>query len=211
MLRSELDHLVLTCPKLETGVALVEDALGVVMSPGGKHDRMGTHNALLKIGAHSYLEVIAIDPDALPLAHARWFEMDKLSEFTPPILATWVVRTSSILDASLAVDHRFGEIQPMSRGALDWQISIPRDGKFVDDGVLPSLIQWGSDIHPASRLPHSGIQLRKLTLTHPRAAEVAATLQQIGFVDTESIVDFQTGEIPQITATFETAAGTLVL
>jgi hypothetical protein len=208
MLRSELDHLVVTCRRLETGVAFVERALGVSMSPGGKHDRMGTHNALLRIGAQSYLEVIAVDPDAQPLAHARWFELDGLSEIACPSLATWVVRTSSILEASQAVDHRFGEIQPMSRGALDWQISIPRGGKFVDDGVLPSLIQWGSDMHPANRLPDCGIRLQKLTFTHPQTAAVSATLQQIGFVDSGSIVDFQTAEIPQITATFETAAGT---
>ena len=33
---------------------------------------------LLKIGVHSYLEVISVDPDAVPPQRKRWFELDTL-------------------------------------------------------------------------------------------------------------------------------------
>lgn len=63
MRRASLDHLVVVAPTLAAGAQYVEERLGVVMQPGGKHPRMGTHNLLLRLG-DCYLEVIAPNPDA---------------------------------------------------------------------------------------------------------------------------------------------------
>ena len=46
----EIDHLVVTAPSLAEGVAFVEQRLQVKMQPGGRHEGMGTHNAVLRIG-----------------------------------------------------------------------------------------------------------------------------------------------------------------
>jgi hypothetical protein len=59
-----LDHIAVVARSLEEGATYVEAVLGIGLSPGGKHDHMGTHNRLLSLGPHCYLEVISVDPDA---------------------------------------------------------------------------------------------------------------------------------------------------
>ena len=76
MASSTIDHLVVTAPTLASGIQYVEQTLDCKMQPGGQHPRLGTHKALLKIGEHSYLEVISIDPDTEPPRRKRWFELD---------------------------------------------------------------------------------------------------------------------------------------
>ncbi|MGH6623755.1 MAG: VOC family protein, partial [Burkholderiaceae bacterium] len=93
MLRSELDHLIVACSDLATGVSWVAERLGVEPQPGGRHEAMGTHNALLRLGARCYLEVIAIDPEAAAPARPRWFGLDDETTRTAlarsPALLTW--------------------------------------------------------------------------------------------------------------------------
>ncbi|MEI7700760.1 MAG: VOC family protein, partial [Planctomycetia bacterium] len=48
MLLTELDHLVVTAPDLGSGIEWVEHRLECRMQPGGRHPRMGTHNALVR-------------------------------------------------------------------------------------------------------------------------------------------------------------------
>lgn len=102
MLRSFLDHLVVTAPTLAIGTEYVRDALGVTPEQGGEHVRMGTHNCLLKLGDSIYLEVIAVNPDAPPPKQLRWFELDEAESNEVPRLATWVVRTNDIKAALTA-------------------------------------------------------------------------------------------------------------
>jgi catechol 2,3-dioxygenase-like lactoylglutathione lyase family enzyme len=72
----EPDHLVLAARDLDAGAAWLESLLGVKLAQGGKHARMGTHNRLLGLGDNFYLELIAIDPDAVAPGRPRWFGLD---------------------------------------------------------------------------------------------------------------------------------------
>src|SRR3546814_10619281 len=118
MLRSYIDHIVITAPSLAEGAAYVESVLGVASQPGGEHTRMGTHNMVLRLGDDVYLEVIAINPKALPLDRPRWFELDG-SPSRSPRLATWVARANNIYDACARSEEHTSELQSLMRISYD--------------------------------------------------------------------------------------------
>lgn len=161
-----LDHLAVVSADLETGVAAVEEALGVRLGPGGQHPHMGTHNRLLNLG-EAYLEVIAPDPAQPRPPHARWFSMDRFTG--PPRLTNWICATDD-LDAALRdAPEGAGIATPLSRGDFRWRIAIPASGTLPFDDAFPALIQWEGSAHPAPRLPDAGVRLTALTLIHPQA------------------------------------------
>lgn len=180
MNRSELDHLVVACAKLDHGIEWVEQQLGVRPVPGGQHAAMGTHNALLKLGARSYLEVIAIDPNSTQPSRPRWFGLDEPETQAQlaagPRLMTWAVRCESLANACARVPD-LGEIMSMSRGEFRWKIAVPETGALRWGGVLPTAIQWmanddgdeGAAHLPWDVLDDSGCELVRLQLSHPAA------------------------------------------
>ncbi|MFO1271339.1 MAG: VOC family protein [Rubrivivax sp.] len=174
MSATQVDHLVVAARTLEEGAAWCEATLGVPPGPGGKHPLMSTHNRLLKISSErfpdSFLEIIAIDPEAPPPGRVRWFGLDEIDLSAGPRLIHMVAR-STMLDM-----HRWGLInvglQPgttlaASRetpaGTLSWQIVVREDGRLLCSGALPTLIQW-SGRHPTAAMPDSGVALESLAL-----------------------------------------------
>jgi Glyoxalase-like domain len=182
-MHAEFDHLVVVCADLDQGAAWIQSSLGVEVIPGGRHAAMGTHNRLLRLGPRRYLEVIAIDPAAPPPGRPRWFGLDdpgiRTRASVTPYVATWVVRTT---DITAAVDRvpDLGEILSLSRGPHHWRITVPSDGRLLFDGVLPAVIQWDGDAHPADALPEAGCELLTLSVSHPRATEVRGLLSMLG-------------------------------
>ncbi|HET6463939.1 MAG TPA: VOC family protein [Candidatus Krumholzibacteria bacterium] len=157
MIQAAIDHLVVTAPSLASGAAYIRDQLGVDMQPGGTHPAMGTHNLLLRLDESTYLEVLAIDLDMTAPGHPRWFNLDRV---TTPGLATWVARVDDIHAAALALGIPAQHIKPMSRGALNWLITIP-DGGNVHE-TMPVLIQWLNGPHPAASMRPSDCSLKAL-------------------------------------------------
>jgi len=206
-LRSQIDHIVVTAPSLESGVEYVRDALGVRPQPGGEHARMGTHNCLLRLGDSLYLEVISIDPAAAGPDRARWFQLDQNPAHLAPRLATWVSRTNDISAAVAAAVHPLGNVEAMSRGKLNWQITIPTDGSLPFDGVAPTLIEWHVENHPAASLRDVGCSLVGLEAFHPEAHEISSLLQSIGFQDRFPVFQIAPKESPFLVAHIQTPAG----
>jgi hypothetical protein len=211
MLTSAMDHLVVTAPTLNAGVRFVEKMLGCTMQPGGQHARMGTHNALLRLSGQCYLEVIAIDPGAAPPGRARWFELDTLQPDDRPRLATWIVRTNDIQRAMEPAEPEFGTVEEMSRGSLNWLISISADGRFPFNGIAPALIQWQSEPHPVTQLATSPISLIQLMGVHPEAFRINAMLHRIGFIGDVSITEPSDGITVRLSAIFQTPRGIVTL
>ncbi|OWQ84725.1 hypothetical protein CDN99_23615 [Roseateles aquatilis] len=180
----EVDHLVVAANTLEEGRAWCERVLGVAPQPGGRHALMGTHNLLLDISApnypRAYLEIIAIDPEAVPPGRPRWFDLDQPAVQDRlkdgPALLHWVARVPN-LDATLAywlgegIDA--GKAVEAARGDLSWRIALRDDGRRLRKEGLPVPIEWQGDAHPTDKLPASGVQLLSFEARDGLSAQLA--------------------------------------
>ena len=181
MLETRLDHLVIGSPSLAAGVEWVSERLGVPLDKGGEHVSMGTHNALLRLGADRYLEVLAPNPAAASPGRRRWFGLDDLRPGDPPRLVGWVARTNDLEGAVLERRIGWGAVEPMARGPLRWLIAVRPDGGPPLGGVAPVLVQWETKEHPAAALSDRGCSLVALQGFHPRAEEIREALDGLGF------------------------------
>jgi hypothetical protein len=169
---------------------------------------MGTHNSLLKLGKKAYLEVIAIDPDGVAPDRARWFGLDttaiRSAVHGAPRLIHWVVRTDDIFAARRACPVDCGEVHAMARGAFEWRITIPADGHLPGGGVLPTLIQWADERHPADAMPDANVRLLALAGAHPEPAVIRSALAALSLADTLKVTFAVT---PRLATMLQTAHG----
>lgn len=211
MSRSFLDHITVTAFSLEAGAAFVVDTLGVAAQAGGEHPRMATHNLLLRLGATMFLEVIAPNPAAPVPVRPRWFALDNLRLQSLPTLSTWVVRTADIHTAVASSSESLGTIEPMSRDALNWLITIPADGSIPLDGAAPALIEWHTDVHPAAGLEDVGLSLVKLEILHPEPDLVSRLLSSLELDAPVSVHSAPAGASAHLVAYINTPQGLRVL
>lgn len=202
-----LDHIAVAAASLAEGLAHVQEALGVAMPAGGKHREMGTHNHVLRLGDGLFLEVIAIDPDAPLPGRARWFGLDRFGA-APPRLATWIARTGDLDAALTAAPQSSGPPIQVSRGELNWHISVPEDGAMPFDGAYPTLIEWPPGPHPASRMPDLGCRLERLEIEHPDADTIREYIDPT-FDDARVVIE--TGPSVRLTARIATPHGVRIL
>jgi Glyoxalase-like domain len=219
-----LDHLVISARTLDEGVQYVADTLGVAPAGGGAHPLMRTHNRLLGLWGGVYLEVIAIDPQAMADAAAngaaprpRLFALDDPATQARlergAYLSHWVARVERpkhLATWQAQYPQRIAPVVPMTRGDFRWGLTVPDDGSFpgwpgAGDGVLPSLIQWDSTHHPSQLLAPTNLALKALRATHPRADLVGEQLRWLGAAH---LLDLQpTDGAAALVAEFETPEG----
>ncbi len=207
MAHSFLDHIAVTAFSLEAGAAFVRECLGVSPQAGGEHPRMATHNLLLRLGESTYLEVIAPNPAVPPPGRARWFALDRLGAQSPPALSTWVVRSADIRAACAAAAEPLGNIEAMSRGALDWLIAIPEDGEVPLDGAAPALIEWPAGVHPAARMEEKGLSLARLEIFSAQAERLTRLLESLALEAPVVVLPAPAGTKPRLVAHIRTPDG----
>jgi hypothetical protein len=207
-----LDHLVLAAATLAAGVDHVAALTGTAPVPGGRHPSMGTHNALLRLGAGRYLEVIAVDPAGEAPARPRWFDLDdaalRARVAEQPRLVHWVARTGDLEGSLSACSVPLGAINPMERGAYRWRITVPGDGRRPAGGVLPAMIQWDVPGHPADGLPDSAVSLARLEARHPEPGMIRVALGALHLTDA---IEVTFGPEPRMVATLRTPRGLVSL
>ena len=205
-----IDHVAITAGSLEKGVDYAQSVLGAPLQRGGEHPLMGTHNYLLKLGQESYLEVIAVNPQAPSPNRPRWFGLDNLPDEGRPRMATWILRVDDVESAVRRSPIPLGSVTPMSRGDLNWLITIPDDGSLPMDGVAPTLIEWKTPTHPAAAMQDTGCFLVKLEGFHPEAERITGMLDAIGFDGDFSVSPIDSGSKPYIIAHVHTPSGTKI-
>lgn len=218
----QLDHLVIAARTLEEGADFIAAKLGVEMTGGGAHPLMRTHNRLLNLWGGAYLEVIAIDPNAASVetARARLFALDdpalRLRLEAGPQLVHWVAgvnRPKSLARWQAQYPERIPAVVAMTRGGNAWGLTVPDDGAFpawqgAGDGLLPSLIQWDTTLHPSESLPQTGIALKSLTGFHPRAHLIS---EQLAWLGVQHLMQVEvTAGAPVLVAEFELPDGSIV-
>ena len=221
-MNARVDHLVIVADTLEQGAHWCETTLGAAPVAGGRHALMATHNRLLSIGGDrfpsSYLEIIAIDPDAATPGRPRWFGMDdpalQAAARAAPRLVHAVARTTMIdmvrwglINCGLNPGVPVAAERDTPAGVLKWRITVPDDGRLECAGALPTLIEWQGP-HPCDRLPASPVVLRELTLRGLPAQ--AFDVLKLPAVHTRP-AGGEPPRGPALSATFDTPRGVVTL
>lgn len=203
-----LDHITITAPSLAKGQAYLEDKLGITPQVGGEHPLMGTHNLLLRLGNDLFLEVIAAKPNT-HAQRARWFGLDQLESTAPAKLRTWVARTHAMQTTLDKASEALGEVEQLSRGALNWLMGIPKDGSIGLQGMAPALIEWQSETHPATTMQDFGASLLKLELHTPEVQRVQRLLASLALTDNR--IEILQADQPKLVAQIQTPQGICIL
>lgn len=203
-----IDHLFYACADLQTGMEEIESLLGVRPVAGGRHPFYGTHNALLSLGAGTYLEVIARDPE---LAEPERGALVDLAPGDPSRLMTWVYRVRDLDSAKLRADEAglgLGDVQAGSRANADgsevrWRLTDPY--ALPMSGVIPFLIHWGDTEHPSKVFPVAG-HCRRILLKHPDEKRVRQQLSTLK-IDAE----VEAGDSAAVCAEVDTPQGRVII
>ena len=211
-MHNKIDHFAIGADTLDQGVAAMEAKLGVTVPRGGKHDAMSTHNCVMQSGNESFLELIAIDPDApADPGRVRWFTLDDPSTKTKlaerPRALCWVVGTDD-LDAVIAASPvDLGEVVLFTRGDRSWRLTVPKDGHLPMGGLLPAFIEWSPGPHPSTGQQDLGVTLDKVQLTHPNPDELSAILKTL---QVDHLAEVRIGD-PSLSFAVNTPDGAVVL
>jgi hypothetical protein len=212
-----LDHLVYATRDLAESVAALEALLGARFAPGGSHHDWGTRNAILPLGASSYLEVIGPDPDVGAAVAVAPFG---IASAAAPRLATWSAKGTDLARLAERARSRGVDLGATRRGSrfrpdgslLSWEMTEPLAPRC--GGVIPFFIDWGSTEHPARAArsepsatgTEARIELLDLRARHPEPERVAAFLAALGV---HLVVE--RGAEPALAATLRAPTGTVVL
>ena len=205
---TQLDHLVLGAPDLNMGIDHAAKVLGARPIIGGRHPQYGTHNAIVALGDHIYLEIIASDPDLPPPEEGVLWDLDTLQE---PRLITWAMRTDQIFDLAEKARKAGLNIGDVAEGArttpegkvLKWRLTNPHAARL--ETATPFLIDWGETLHPAETAPKAG-SLTALRFEHPQPDMLKHVFATLGLS-----VEVASADDPAIIAAVKTPNGMVEL
>ncbi|KAF4653228.1 hypothetical protein FOL47_010642 [Perkinsus chesapeaki] len=151
---SKLDHLVVAVDDLEQSIDAFAAATGVRPVVGGRHEGLGTWNALVALGDDVYLELLAKDPTRESIECSSWLGV---ADCTSGLgrLTTYCVRVSPD-----KVDDRFRSCSRKKNDGsiLEWQLDVashayPHVAQLPNMGTSPFRINWCQSEHPALTAP----------------------------------------------------------
>jgi hypothetical protein len=190
---SRIDHLVLGIDDLQRGIAELERQTGVRAVFGGAHPGRGTRNALMSLGDHHYLEIVAPNPEEAGNPEAA--ELGHLTTLTP---VGWAVRSDDLgaLQQSLrGRGAKTDEIRPGGRNLPDGSRLTWKTLSFAPPSspLLPFFIEWGAGAaHPSATSP-GGCRLTGFVLEDPAPDALRRSLRDAGLP-----IEVREGKEPRI-------------
>lgn len=179
-----LDHLLWACDDLDRGCRRFTDLTGVEPRFGGVHASGLTQNALVAVGSRCYLEILA------PVHGPRPDDDDWTR-------AARAAKEGQILTYCLRSPRPLAQLANAA-AAQGWKNSVvASNGRVRPDGVslkwewlapvvepfgraFPFFIDWLDSPHPADSAaaaqPRDAVSLRRFSVGHPRAPELAQAL-----------------------------------
>ena len=201
-----LDHILLGCTLLTSGIELVAKRTGVRAAFGGVHPGRGTENALLSLGERHYLEIIALDP-----LQSDAPDHYGLAKLIVPRLVGWAAHPGDL--NSLATRLRDADIafdgpNPGSRKRPDGRLLQWKTLNLKDDdaGLLPFFIEWSADtVHPSADSP-AGCRIVRFEIATPEPEQLSKAVAILGIH-----VKIAKAKYAQLRATIAGPKGELVL
>lgn len=206
-----LDHIILGCSDLDSGIAFLERGTGVRAAAGGSHPGGGTRNALLSLGGRRYLEILAPDPEQVNLKPQIQRGVEALKALPAPRLMTWAEHPGDLV-AFAAKLRRSGfsfagplpgsRVRPDGR-VLKWKTIVLRDSRH---GLLPFFIEWGTgSVHPSQDAP-SGCRVENFVVADPDSGRLSTIFERLGVA-----VQVERAPKPQLRARIVGPRGTIEL
>ena len=176
-----VDHVIVGTSDLDAAIADIEQRTGVRPVIGGVHPGRGTRNALLSLGAGTYLEIVAPDPaqtvDTEDLRALR--ALERPTPFGWAVSADSEAALRAILSgANIATT----EPKPGSRAKPDGSVLrwVTFDYAELDNPHAPFFIVWADPaLHP-SRTSPGGCRLSGLAIESPDAAAMSRAIAPLG-------------------------------
>jgi hypothetical protein len=184
---NQLDHIVIAAANLDQAVESFAQQTGCTPQLGGAHQGLGTHNALVSFGDHSYLEIIAPDPAQQPTAGFS----RALAQLSQPQVLHWAIRSDdlgAVANRVREIGLSAGPIRDTSRvqtdgNVLAWQLMGIGGHELA--GLVPFYIDWLDCPHPADTAPVVG-SLLTCTVTTP-ASSLLALQELVSTIDSVTV------------------------
>jgi hypothetical protein len=217
--RLRVDHLVYgVTGSLAAAMAAFQLRTGVVPMRGGRHEGLGTHNALVSLGNGAYFEIICRDAEQ-PSPARLWMGMESLSDERSAVMLTWATdragEMAEAVRAARAQGYDPGDVEAFERSKPDgctlrWRLAyrhFTRLQQGAGSGIVPFLIEWKSE-SPAAAAP-GGIELVGLRAEAKDLAAVERSLRSLDIAPAD--LQLQRGEEDRLFAILRTPKGIVEL
>jgi hypothetical protein len=172
-----IDHVIVGIADLEAGIRRFAELSGVTAEHGGQHPGRGTQNALLSLGAPTYLEIISPVAGPPPGMEA----LSGLKELTP---VGWAIGTRDLDTTKARLEAAGFKVSAPRAGSrvrpdgqrLEWRTA----GIDIPGGLTPFLIEWGAGTAQPSTTSPKGCTLESMEIDTPQAERLGKLVEELG-------------------------------
>ncbi|MBT29193.1 MAG: hypothetical protein CMO01_05985 [Thalassobius sp.] len=199
----KIDHIILAINALDLGIEKFEELTGLHAEYGGDHSNSFTHNAIVSLNKHTYIEILAPKKglDSIPDFFKDFHELK-------PIGFAISISEIELLEKSLK------NLGFSTQGVEDWSRKKTNGDKLKwkllqvekpDINVNPFFIKWSEETgHPTSEI-NVYTKLEELELITPFNIEINQILASIN--SKVDLLEIKDGNIAQVILSIQSPKG----